>query len=341
VTSNKVWVRIGLAMLFLLAGAGAWAAMNVTALRANLAARHLRSATNDDDRSRAADRLLALGDPGLVRLVEFVRAGNEPCRAAAIGAIDRRLASLDVGDKWAVAASDRLLGVCAGADSAGHRAVLTLLPQLMKHGGSAKFRDTVAGGLKHSDAAARVLAVRLAMHPELGMRPDVVPLLDDSSAEVRCAALIAVATAGDMETLVADEDLFRWLHDPDESVRKICLGALVGRSRTELEIRFGRRLTSPDPRERLKLLLDLRYEDELADPEPWLERLGRDIEPAVRAGAARAAVELTGDRRQSCPPWVGRIADTDPDGTVRRVARYYRAIPLQNAAGGIRHTGGP
>jgi HEAT repeat protein len=173
------------------------------------------------------------------------------------------------------------------------------------------------------------------------MRTEVVPLLGDPEAEVRRAALVAVATAGEGEPLVADEDLFRWLHDPDEGVRKVCHGALVSRDRTEAEIGLGRRLTNPDARERLKLLPDLRFADEVADPEPWLERLSRDIEPAVRAGAARVAVEVAGERRQSCPAWVARIADADPDPTVRRVARYFRSVPLRVATGEIRPVGGP
>jgi hypothetical protein len=48
-------------------------------------------------------------------------------------------------------------------------------------------------------------------------------------------------------------------------VRKLCRDALVSRDRTEVEIRFGERLTNPDACERLKLLLDLRYDDDLAD----------------------------------------------------------------------------
>jgi hypothetical protein len=191
------------------------------------------------------------------------------------------------------------------------------------------------------DSAARVVAIRLALHPEVKLRTEVVRLLADTEAEVRRAALVAVATTADGEVLVPDEDLFRWLHDPDESVRKLCRDALVSRDRTETEIRFGGRLTDPDALERLKLLLDLRYDDELSDPEPWLERLSRDIEPAVRAGATRAAVELTCERRLGCPHWVRRVAEADPDPTVRLVARYFQSVPLRAATGELRPIGGP
>ncbi len=173
------------------------------------------------------------------------------------------------------------------------------------------------------------------------MRADLLPLLGDPEAEVRRAALVAVASGTDGDLVIADEDLFRWLHDPDTGVRKVCHECLVSRERSETEIALGRRLTDPDPGERLKLLLDLRYDNDLADPEPWLERLSRDIEPAVRAGAARVAAELTTNRRQSCPQWVTRVADADPDPTVRRVAHYFRSVPLRAAAGELRPAGGP
>jgi HEAT repeat protein len=146
---------------------------------------------------------------------------------------------------------------------------------------------------------------------------------------------------GDGEPLVSDEDLFRWLHDPDDGVRRVCHSALVTRNRTEAEIALGCRLTNPDPRERLALLIDLRYGHELADPEPWLERLSHDIDPAVRAGAARAAVEIRSERRLGAPAWVDRVADTDPDATVRRVATYFRGLQLHAVGGAIRPAGGP
>jgi len=343
--TRKKWVlRIGLGVVLALAAVGTWAGMNATALEARYAARQLRTATTDDDRARAADRLAGLGDHGLAKLVEFVRAGDDLCRAAAIGAIERHLAAMPDGGQRAVTAAAQLLDAFGDCDDAGRRAILELLTTILKRTGNAhasRCREVVAVGLRMPDPSARVLAVRLALHPDVKMRANLLPLLGDSEAEVRRAALVAVAAPTDGEPVITDEDLFRWLHDPDDGVRKACRNALVSRDRSEAEIALGRRLTNPDPGERLKLLLDLRYDDDVADPEPWLERLSRDIEPAVRAGAARVAAELTTDRRQSCPPWVTRVADADPDPTVRRIARYFRSVPLRAPSGDLRSVGGP
>jgi HEAT repeat protein len=182
-----------------------------------------------------------------------------------------------------------------------------------------------------SDPDSRVLSIRMALHPDLKMRAELLQLLNDPEPRVRGAALFGVASATDGKTLIADEDLFRWLHDPDEGVRKVCYDALVSRDRSESEIGLARRLSNPDPGERLKLLYDLRYEDEVPDPEPWLERLSRDQEPAIRAGAARVILEVMSDRKQSCPNWVARVTDADPDPTVRRVAAFFRMELLHSA----------
>jgi HEAT repeat protein len=330
VRGTRKWVgRVGLALVLAVAGAAGWAVLNAPILKARYAARQLRTATTDDERARAADTLAGLGDPGLARLVEFVRAGDDPCRAAAAGAIDRLLAAMPDGEQRAVTVAGRLLDAFPACDDAGCRAVLEVLPTVLKRTGNAhaaRCREAVAVGLKMPDPAARVLAVRLALHPDVGMRAELLPLLGAPEPEVRRAALVAIASA-DGEPAVGDEELFRWLHDPDEGVRTVCHDVLVGRDRSEAEIALGRRLAHPDPGERLKLLLDLRHDDDVADPEPWLERLSRDAEPAVRAGAARVATEVTAARRQTCPGWVARVADADPDATVRRVAAYFRRPP--------------
>jgi hypothetical protein len=337
--SLAIWI-----CLLILAAAGAGVAANATAVRAYWIARQLRAAATDEARDRAADRLIALGGHGLARLVEFIRADDESCRAAAVRAIARRIESTPEADTWTLTTVQRLEGAMTGADAPGQRAILELVPKLLARTGPdgiERCRGIIAAALASADASVRAHAVRLTLHPEIKMRREAVALLADSAAEVRAAALVATAMPGDGEPLIGDEDLFRWLHDPDEQVRVICHGALVSRDRTEAEIALGRRLTHPDPRERLMLLLDLRHDDELADPEPWLERLSRDLEPAVRAGAVRTAVEIRGERRLGYPAWVGRVAEADPDPTVRRVAAYFRGVPVLGAPGTVRPAAGP
>ena len=71
------------------------------------------------------------------------------------------------------------------------------------------------------------------------------PLLAAQEAEVRRAALFAVGPATDDDPVVGDEDLFRWLHDPDAGVRQGChdaLTSLAAQHRT-LHAADGRELT--------------------------------------------------------------------------------------------------
>lgn len=335
---KRMWVRraVGVVVLVAVVG-GTWAGANATALRAKYAA-HKFTAAPDDQKAKWADALLSYGDAGLDKLLGFVRAGDP----AATAAVARHLDAAPESDPAAVALCGRLLDSFPACGDGGKAALLELLPTVLKCGAPppARCREIVAAGLSSPSASARLLAVRLAMHPRVQMRGDLVPLLSAPEPEVRRAALFAVGPASDADAVLGDEELFRWLHDADDGVRKVCYGALVSRGRTEPEIALGRRLANPDPIERLKLLADLRYDDDVPDPEPWLERLSRDAEPAVRAGAVRVVVEVAADRRLPVPVWVGRIADVDPDATVRRVAGFFRALPAQ-PAGGVRTAGGP
>jgi HEAT repeat protein len=318
------------AAVLVLAGAGVWASFNATELRVTFAAQRLSTAATDEDRARWADALTGYGEPGVRRLVGYVKTGDEQLCAAATAALEKYLTNLPDGDPRGGAAAGAVLDAFPGATAVGKRAVLHLVPLVLKRTGpthAMRCRGTVVEGLKASDFETRLAAVRLTIHPDIRLRAAVVPLLTAPEAELRAAALFAIASTAEGETVIGDEDLFRWLHDPDAGVRKVCRDALVARDRSDAEIALGRRLTSAEPNERLKLLLDLRYDDDVADPEPWLERLSRDPEPAVRAGAARVAVELAAAHRHPCPTWVARVADADPHPTVRFIAAYYRAQP--------------
>lgn len=340
-TPRQKWtLRAAGLLVAVISGTVTWAALNATALRASYAARNMASATTAEERARWAETLTAYGEPGAQRLAEAVRDGDDDTRAAATAALDKYLATMPDNDPRAVACSTYVLGAYSAAPEAGKRAVLRLLPTVLKCSGAIlapQCRAVVADGLKAGETETRLAAARLAIHPDVQLRAELAPLLAAPEADIRGAALFGIATTiGDSP--LSDEDLFRWLHDPDAGVRRVCRDALVARDRSEGEIALGRRLTHPDPTERLKLLLDLRYDDEVTDAEPWLERLSRDPEPAVRAGACRVAVEVAAARNQSSPAWVARVADSDTHPTVRFVAAHFRSQPPANP---VRPAGAP
>lgn len=163
----------------------------------------------------------------------------------------------------------------------------------------------------------RARALRLALQPQIDLRGDVVPLLQDPSAEIRRAAMVVL---GPETNVIATDDLLRWLHDPDPDVRHLCESALKGRGLTEEHIKMGKLMTDARVGARLKVLEALRSNSDL-EPGLWLRRLSHDPSAAVRAAAMRMAVEearLLGDRLE-------QMSQDDPDATVRQIARYYLA----------------
>lgn len=324
-------------------GLGTWALLNLSDLRAKFGARALAAAQSDDDRARCAADLIALGEPGVRKLVSVAAEGPDDARGAATTALERHLNDLPDNDAKAHAVAASVFEEFATAQPEGKAALLRLVPGVLTRTGNThapKCRAAALEALALPSPAARLAALRLAIHPDIKLRAEAVPLLNATEPDVRAAALFAVATATDGEVLLTEDELFRWLHDADAGVRRVCRDALLSRDRTNSEIELARRLTSPESNDRLKLLLDLRYDDDVSDPEPWLERLSRDPEPGVRAGAARVAAELALAKQVPCPAWVGRIADTDPHPTVRSVAGYYRTRP-NSAPPAVRPVGGP
>lgn len=342
-TARRKWtVRAAGAVVAVVTGVAVWAGLNASALQARYAAGKLASAPSDDERARWAGRLVSLGAPGFARLMICLKDGPDHARDATVAALDRHLAALPDGDPRAVTISGAVLDTFPACGEAGKGAVLQLVAVILTRTGDThadRCRAVVAEGLKLPDAGARLAAVRLSLHPSIRLRAEVLPLLASPEPALRGASLYAVAGTADGAPLMPEDELFRWLHDPDPGVRKVCHDALVTRDRSDAEISLGRRLTHADPGERLKLLLDLRYDGDVSDPEPWLERLSRDPEPAVRAGAARTMVELSRLQRRPLPVWVGRVSDADHHPTVRFVAGYYRALPA--APNGVIPAGGP
>ena len=165
---------------------------------------------------------------------------------------------------------------------------------------------TAARRASRSDV--RIQAVAAALRPEVDCLEAIVPLLADPAPEVRRAAVLALGPARDGRAAVADDELLRCLHDSDAEVRRLCEMGLRSRGRSPRDIRLGRRYAAPDPAERQKLLIDLADEEEL-DVTVWLERLTADADPAVRAGAARVAV----DRRADLGARLEQMSRSDPD----------------------------
>jgi hypothetical protein len=224
-----------------------------------------------------------------------------------------------------VSACVRLLTASAHSDSVETQPhALELCAALLQRPGGAEAvspgRGLVRACLGNADAATRVLAVRLALHPGMDLLEDVTPLLKDPVVDVRRAAVMAVGPA---EQVVRDEGLLPCLHDPDAEVRRLSELALQGRGLRPEHIKLGRILTDPSPVVRLQVLDQLRRTPDL-DAGIWLRRLSHDPSPAVRAAAMRAmsqqsSIDLT-DR-------IDQMARNDPSPTVCLLARYY----LKNA----------
>ena len=341
---RQMWVRrVMLVVLVATAAGGAWAWQNETKLRARYASYRLKTAATDDERANWAGVLATRGEPGWAELAGFVRAGDPPTQTAALATFERYLTDTPDADPQAVTRCEQLLEAFDGCDEPGREAILGLLPIILKRGGAptGRCREVIAAGLAMPGITSRVAAIRAAMNPRVKLRTEVLPLLHAAEAEVRRAALFAVAPATDDDPVIGDEDLFHWLHDPDSDVRKLCHDALLSRNRSESEISLGRRLTAPSAAVRLELVLTLRDEDDLPDPEPWLERLSRDVDPGVRAGAARMAVLLAAERKLPTPGWVTQLANTDPDPTVRRIVRLHQSSPVSKDDPTLRLIDGP
>jgi hypothetical protein len=301
-----------------------------------------RTATDPGRKVQAAERLMELQEAGQRRLLTLLIQGDETARQAVLRAWQRRVKEWpgEMIDKWLEVAST----FWDEADDRSQKALLGLVLPVFERpdaGNMLACRKIVGWGLRSADAPVRREAVTLARHYGSQFRQQWLELLKDPDAQVRQAALFTVATLADASTWLADEELFHWLHDPDEGVRRICQDALLSRGRSVLEIDLGRRLTHPDANERLKLIAELRYDDVVVDPEPWFHHLVRDPEAAVRAAAVRAVAELRVQRRSVCPPWVESVVRTDPDSLARRIMQYYHELPLRMTQGELRPAGNP
>lgn len=324
---RKRWKLVLVVFLALVALAGGAAFSQRTALQAWYFAHRMEGA-GDGERRQWTDKLVAMGEPAVPRLLACLQKDNASVCEESRFALDRLLTEWGPKDPRSGKLADRFFEMHPSFSPAGQVAALQLLPEVLAAGGieaAAKARTIVTAALKDRSVEARYLGVLLANRIELNMLPNVVPLLDDPDARVRCAALMALGpvregAAGMEKPLVEADQLLRYLHDPDPEVRRLCETMLVkSRGLSERVVNYGRQLTHPDPRERLKLLLEL-AEEENVDHRVWLQRLSDDPDSAVRAGAARVAAERQVDFTER----LEKMMSTDTDGTVRKIAEYYR-----------------
>ncbi len=335
--------RIGLAVVFtVVAVCGVFALQTSTYVQVQYSSWRFRNASSEQDRLQTAESLAALGKTGLDCIVVYMESDNtqlsEPAAKYLVSYVDKLSENNDQQDFLIT----KLVGHLAHNTTDQSYLVMQFVPVLLKKT-EGKYSDVlrrvVSSALGASEHSVRLFAIKLSLHPHIKTHSELLPLLHDSNAEIRQAALFAVTSNND-ELMLSDEELFEWLHDSDASVRKVCLDALLSRNRSEFEIALGSRLTHPNPLERLRLLLDLRY-DEVADPEPWLERLSHDPEPAIRVGAARVIIEVARTRNITLPQWTARMVASDEDPTVRRVANYYLGLRGENNPGNVRPVSAP
>jgi hypothetical protein len=278
---------------------------------------------DDDGRGEWADRLAAVGEPAIPTLLGLLRHDDPAVCLAAKAGLDRVIAD------WPNDEPRRLAFARAFADAEprfstpGRSAALDLLPAVLACGDAdvaQRAKGMIATAARSESVGLRIQAVAAALRPDVDALDAIVPLVADPDAGVRRAAVLALGPVRDgAVTVLGDDELLRCLHDGDPEVRRLCEMGLRSRGRTPRDIYLGRRYTAPDPAERQKLLLDLADEEGL-DVTVWLDRLTADPDPAVRAGAARVAAE----RRADLGERLEQMSQSDPDGTVRRIADYYR-----------------
>jgi hypothetical protein len=312
--------KIGIGVGVVLAIGAAVAVFQWDTLKAKYDVRQFRAASTDDARTAMLQQLMNTGEPGAKELLNVLHDGTpEQCRAVA-GAFADRFSESGDGDPLRPLVLGALQAQHTGFNEAGQQAALDLVPQLLKHAGSGGVecsRKLIEQNLT-GPTDAKTRAVRLATLPGVQLQQAVVVLLDDPDAGVRQAAMTVVGPGKTIDT----ENLFRHLNDTDPTVRLLCEASLSSRGLDTDQIEAGRQLTSAEVADRLQLLTRLHRQrnSEEFDIGPWLERLSRDNEPAVRAAAARVGF----DSPLAFAPWLDYLAN-DPDATVRQIVAFHKA----------------
>lgn len=221
--------------------------------------------------------------------------------------------------KWSV----EMLAQAAGDESlltVNLRLAAAFLQRVPPGQGASLCQSLAHAGLKHTDAPVRLAAVQVVLQPPFKNDPEllakIVPLLKDTDASLRKAAILALA--GERE-LISDDSLLSLLHDADFEVRQVCELALRSRGLQDNHILLGRLISDQDPSARL-LVLDHLHRSPDLEPGVWLQRLSTDPAAAVRAAAIRAAAN---QKQVDLRPRLHEMARDDPSLTVRQLAGFY------------------
>lgn len=186
---------------------------------------------------------------------------------------------------------------------------------------TADAKSKVQGLFNSSHADLKIAACKIAVLPEFELQSSVVNLLKDQNPNIRQAAIIALAAPEAGAKYLSEEELFPFLSDVSESVCLSAQKALQQRGLNAQQISLGRRFAHQNAQERIKLLDELMESEIVKDLSPWLMRLSKDADPAIRAGVARVAFES-----RTTGQWLDDLADRDNDLLVRQIASYYRRI---------------
>lgn len=316
-TGRVLVVVVGLGVV----GGGAGFVLRDT-LAAKLAVHRFHSRTEPAERTAQAVALLTLGDVGLQKFVALWEDADEE-RANLLSAAWSEWAASSPPAEATAKLADAMLERRSRFGEPGQVKLLEHVEALLaapRTDCAEQLRALVTFGFT-STPNGKAAAVRWASHPKIQLRKEAAALLHDPSPLVRLHVMMSVAqTTDERESVLSAEELFPSLHDADAEVREWCTTALRTQGLSLTQISLARQLVHPDPSERLLLLNDMADAELVKDPGPWLERLSRDSDPAVRLGAARAASELN----VKSVPWMNQLAASDPDPLVRRWAAYYR-----------------
>ena len=235
------------------------------------------------------ERLADLGDPVVPRLVDLLQRDAPTCRNSGM-ALARILDRWPKEESRSAALAQRLGDGFAGFSPGGKQVALELAEIL----------------------AQWVPACREPVHQI------ICDGMSDSSPEVRRAALLA---GGQAREVMSDEEFLKCLHDADADVRELCETTLKNRGLRDKDLQLGRLISDPSPLKRLEVVRFLPLDAQL-DAQAWLNRLCQDPSPAVRASAARTAMDPDSGLGVEMSERVRQMAQSDPDGTVRQIAEY-------------------